>query len=538
MPTPLAQRLHHTAYVTKDQEATRAFYEDVLGFPLLATSSEADELFGAVRVYCHTFFGLADGSALAFFQFADPADQATFDPELTPSPFRHIAMKVDAEGPGRVERRREEPADAGPDVRPGARLLPVALRPGPVRHAPRVPRRRPAGRRDRRRISAADARETLRPLARRRPHHATTSTGERCVSRRPSPHHRQRPDAWGSRRRASTCWRLARWGAVFFAVGRNAAYPAGRRLLERALAEGHLVGSHTWSHIVTFGGADDAAVDRELDDGRRAVADAGGDPHLFRPYAAGGAIDDRLMSPHGARRLLADGCPCVLWNSVPGDWLDPAGWPTAALADVDRQPWTVTVLHDVADASLDRLDDFVAQCADGGMSFTGGRPGLVHTDPLRRAHRVLRPPRCRTGTRPLTGGVRVAPWKAIRPRECDSPSSSPRRRWARLLADAGFDGVVVHDAPAIPATPCSSPHEDRLMWRAPTAGCRRRAHRSWSAGCAEPRVGQGTSISRSQSPVPLVSLPGPPLPTSLPKPHTASRHHLGPRGGRRRPRRA
>jgi glyoxylase I family protein len=105
MPTAIAQRLHHTAFVTKDQEATRAFYEDILGFPLLATWSEADELFGALRVYCHTFFGLADGSALAFFQFADPADQELFDPELTPSPFRHIAMKVDADGQAELERR-------------------------------------------------------------------------------------------------------------------------------------------------------------------------------------------------------------------------------------------------------------------------------------------------------------------------------------------------------------------------------------------------------------------------------------------------
>ena len=104
-PQPIAQRLHHTAYVTKDQEATRAFYEDVLGFPLLATWSEADELFGAERVYCHTFFGLADGSALAFFQFADPADQALFDPELLPSPFRHIALKVDAAAQAELERR-------------------------------------------------------------------------------------------------------------------------------------------------------------------------------------------------------------------------------------------------------------------------------------------------------------------------------------------------------------------------------------------------------------------------------------------------
>ncbi|MET0459296.1 MAG: VOC family protein [Ilumatobacteraceae bacterium] len=108
MVTSLAQRLHHTAYVTKDQEATRAFYEDTLGFPLLATWSEADELFGAVRVYCHTFFGLADGSALAFFQFADQADQDLFDPALAPSPFRHIAMRVDADGQAEMERRLKE----------------------------------------------------------------------------------------------------------------------------------------------------------------------------------------------------------------------------------------------------------------------------------------------------------------------------------------------------------------------------------------------------------------------------------------------
>ena len=105
MSTSLAQRLHHTAYVTKDQEATRAFYEDVLGFPLLATWSEADELFGAVRVYCHTFFGLADGSALAFFQFADAEDQALFGPELPASPFRHIALNVDKETQAELEAR-------------------------------------------------------------------------------------------------------------------------------------------------------------------------------------------------------------------------------------------------------------------------------------------------------------------------------------------------------------------------------------------------------------------------------------------------
>jgi glyoxylase I family protein len=94
--TNIPLRLHHTAYVTKDLEATRKFYEELLGFPLVATWCETDVLFGAERTYCHCFFGLADGSALAFFQFADPKDQAEFGPEMPSSPFHHIALAVDA----------------------------------------------------------------------------------------------------------------------------------------------------------------------------------------------------------------------------------------------------------------------------------------------------------------------------------------------------------------------------------------------------------------------------------------------------------
>lgn len=91
----MPRRLHHNAYVVADLERTRHFYEDVLGLPLAATWCEADELFGAVRTYCHCFFELADGSALAFFQFARAEDQALFGPALAPSPFRHIALSVD-----------------------------------------------------------------------------------------------------------------------------------------------------------------------------------------------------------------------------------------------------------------------------------------------------------------------------------------------------------------------------------------------------------------------------------------------------------
>jgi catechol 2,3-dioxygenase-like lactoylglutathione lyase family enzyme len=101
-------RLHHNAYVSTDLERTRKFYEDVVGLPLVATWCESDELFGEVRTYCHCFFELADKSALAFFQFAGARDQALFGPALTPSPFRHIALMVDAETQAAVEKRAKD----------------------------------------------------------------------------------------------------------------------------------------------------------------------------------------------------------------------------------------------------------------------------------------------------------------------------------------------------------------------------------------------------------------------------------------------
>lgn len=101
----LPRRLHHTAYVTRDQEKTRRFYEEVIGLPLLATWCESDELFGKVRTYVHTFYGIGDGGALAFFQFADPKDQEEFGPSMPATPFHHIALCVDAKFQADIEAR-------------------------------------------------------------------------------------------------------------------------------------------------------------------------------------------------------------------------------------------------------------------------------------------------------------------------------------------------------------------------------------------------------------------------------------------------
>ncbi len=94
----LPLRLHHNAYVVKDHEANRRFLEDLLGIPLGATWCErtyrAD--LGREVDFCHTFFGLEDGGALAFFQFADEEmyelTQAKAPPKV--ASHYHIALKA------------------------------------------------------------------------------------------------------------------------------------------------------------------------------------------------------------------------------------------------------------------------------------------------------------------------------------------------------------------------------------------------------------------------------------------------------------
>jgi len=86
-------------------EATRRFYEDLIGLPLVATWCESDVLFGKGRTYCHCFFALGDGSALSFFQFTSDDDQREFGPQRPISRFIHIALKTDDRTQQAIETR-------------------------------------------------------------------------------------------------------------------------------------------------------------------------------------------------------------------------------------------------------------------------------------------------------------------------------------------------------------------------------------------------------------------------------------------------
>jgi catechol 2,3-dioxygenase-like lactoylglutathione lyase family enzyme len=102
--------LHHNAYRCRDSEETRRFYEDFLGLPLSHTLEIKETKSGRATETLHTFYRMADGSCLAFFEAPDmPFEfkpQHDFD--------LHIALEVDAT---ELERRLAEGKARGIETR-------------------------------------------------------------------------------------------------------------------------------------------------------------------------------------------------------------------------------------------------------------------------------------------------------------------------------------------------------------------------------------------------------------------------------------
>lgn len=69
--TPKIKGLHHAAYRCRDSEQTRQFYEEFLGLPLAATLVLEQTKTGRTCDALHTFYEMADGSYIAFFEVPD-----------------------------------------------------------------------------------------------------------------------------------------------------------------------------------------------------------------------------------------------------------------------------------------------------------------------------------------------------------------------------------------------------------------------------------------------------------------------------------
>ena len=98
--------LHHNAYRCRDSEETRKFYEDFLGLPLAGSLEITETKTGRETRLLHTFYGMDDGSYLAFFEAPGQPfefkDQHDYDLhialEVTPEALQEMFDKGKAEG--------------------------------------------------------------------------------------------------------------------------------------------------------------------------------------------------------------------------------------------------------------------------------------------------------------------------------------------------------------------------------------------------------------------------------------------------------
>ena len=158
--------------------------------------------------------------------------------------------------------------------------------------------------------------------------------------------------------------------AQFYVLGKWLADPRCRRLVERARDEGHTIGNHSFGHAVPLG--EDPrpdAVAIEIAATEALLAPLWPGARRFRPFGGGGVIGRHLLSPGAVDYLVAHRYSCILWNSVPRDWIDPAGWPARALADCAAQDHTLVVLHDVPGACLPGLPGFIDAVRAAGFEF-------------------------------------------------------------------------------------------------------------------------------------------------------------------------
>ncbi|MFN8640608.1 MAG: polysaccharide deacetylase family protein [Candidatus Binatia bacterium] len=189
--------------------------------------------------------------------------------------------------------------------------------------------------------------------------------------------------------------------ASFFVCGKDLRDPARRDLVRRAHAAGHRIGNHTLTHAIELGATTDpGAAAREIGGAQALLGELASPERWFRPYGAGGVLGPRLLSEAAIAYLRAGAYSLVLWNSVPRDWEDPTGWPARALADIERQDWTLLVLHDVPTGAMAALLRLPRRRADARRRDHPRPPARLRPDPQRRSRRLPRQPAVGAGLQP------------------------------------------------------------------------------------------------------------------------------------------
>lgn len=162
--------------------------------------------------------------------------------------------------------------------------------------------------------------------------------------------------------------------ATFFILGKNIVVPEVRRLAERAHAEGHHIGNHSYNHLTPFGLLENPAegIDEILSTDAL-LGDLGGNERLYRPFGRA-QIGHHLLNRQTWDMLIERQFTCVLWTFVVPERLKPFSWMEPTFEACESQPWSVIVMHVIPTGGTGRLGQFLTMAADRGVEFSQDFP--------------------------------------------------------------------------------------------------------------------------------------------------------------------
>ncbi len=154
--------------------------------------------------------------------------------------------------------------------------------------------------------------------------------------------------------------------ATFFEVGEHIGqYGEGGAIERRMLADGDMIGDHTWSHIVVAAGGPVAA--EQIDRTAVAIRDAthGFTPCLFR--APDGDVSSALI---GEARSM--GFTTIQWDIDPRDWALPGVGEIEGNVLANAHPGAIVIMHDGGgdrSETLAALPDIIGTLRARGYTF-------------------------------------------------------------------------------------------------------------------------------------------------------------------------
>jgi peptidoglycan/xylan/chitin deacetylase (PgdA/CDA1 family) len=208
--------------------------------------------------------------------------------------------------------------------------------------------------------------------------------------------------------------------ATFFMLGREAERHPD--LVRRVVAEGHIIGNHTWAHPHLQGLAEDRFT-AEIDRTTEVLESISGHDVVCTRPPYGDAQPDTVA------RLAAHGQASVVWSADSRDFEKPGADAIIGHSLAGLGPGSIILLHDgggIRDQTIAALPHLIDQIRQRGFSFApvcDGRPHRPegHIDTL-------------AGDTPES--IHVAGWA----RDPDSDDPAPVR--------ITLDGAVVFDGPA------------------------------------------------------------------------------------------